>query len=71
MSYKVVSLGMGIGADDCEVFLIVPHWVTAEEIMAAEMDEEGSYECVCECYSSEAAGMIVNLLNLNETLGSC
>lgn len=71
MSYKIVTLEMGIGAIDTDVFLIVPHWVTTEEIIAAEMDEDGSYECVCECYSSEGAELIASLLNLNETAGSC
>lgn len=71
MSYKIVTLEMGIGADDVDVFLIVPHWVTTEEIIAAEMDETGSYDCVCECYSAEGAELIASLLNLNETAGSC
>lgn len=69
MSYKSVSFGFSVEGDDVEVYLVVPQWVTTEEIMAAELDEEGDYECVCECYSMEGANLIARLLNEEEIAG--
>lgn len=67
--YKTFSFGCSYDGEEIETYLVVPDHVTSEQILAAEMDEEGEYEAVCEAFSQEGAELIARLLNAYEMAG--
>jgi poly(A) polymerase Pap1 len=69
MTYKSIIFGYCVDGEDIDIYLVVPDHVTSEQIFAAEIDDEGEYEVVCEAYSPESAKLIAMLLNDYEMAG--
>lgn len=65
--FKAVGVGMGHDEEVQEIYLVVPDYVSAQQVMAFEAcggsDENLAYDWVCECPSYDTATLIANLMS--------
>jgi len=69
MSQQFKAVGVGVGFDEevQEIYLVVPDYVDARQIMAFEAcggnDETLAYDWVCECPSYDTATLVAKLMS--------